>query len=248
MYVRLAFSVAAHMEPDILIVDEVLAVGDTEFQKKCLGKMDEITKKEGRTILFVSHNMAAIEQLCTKVILLKNGQISDAGPTKKIVSEYLNSVIRLGEKEIILPEKKSNATFLKISMQNEKGDVTNQFRQNEKFFVNLDFKVLNEILGTDVSVSFRNSSGVEMVFSSLSDAQNGKLENFNPGNYSLKVEFDGGFLMPDDYYLRISIHHPGTENIDTREDIMGFNITENKGPRTLNYGRGCVSLPNRWIK
>ena len=70
MYVRLAFSVAAHMEPDILIVDEVLAVGDAEFQKKCLGKMEEVTKQEGRTILFVSHNMSAIEKLCNRCVLL----------------------------------------------------------------------------------------------------------------------------------------------------------------------------------
>ena len=75
MYVRPAFSVASHMEPDVLLVDEVLAVGDTEFQKKCLGKMDEITKKEGRTILFVSHNLNAIRQLCTRVVLLESGKI-----------------------------------------------------------------------------------------------------------------------------------------------------------------------------
>lgn len=88
MYVRLAFSVAAHMEPDILIVDEVLAVGDMEFQKKCLGKMDDITKKEGRTVLFVSHNMAAIEQLCKKVIVLEKGQVVFQGDTKEGIRRY----------------------------------------------------------------------------------------------------------------------------------------------------------------
>ena len=76
MYVRLAFSVAAHMETDILIIDEVLAVGDAEFQKKCLGKMNEITKEEGRTILFVSHDMEAVKKLCSKVLLLKNGRVN----------------------------------------------------------------------------------------------------------------------------------------------------------------------------
>ncbi|MEI6238276.1 MAG: ABC transporter ATP-binding protein [bacterium] len=88
MYVRLAFSVAAHMEPDILIVDEVLAVGDADFQKKCLGKMGEITKTEGRTILFVSHNMAAIQNLCKKTIWLENGQIKKIGETKDIINSY----------------------------------------------------------------------------------------------------------------------------------------------------------------
>ncbi len=91
MYVRLAFSVAAHMEPDILIVDEVLAVGDIEFQKKCLGKMDEITKKDGRTILFVSHNMGAIKSLCTKTVLLEKGEISNFGPTDQVINSYLHS-------------------------------------------------------------------------------------------------------------------------------------------------------------
>lgn len=91
MYVRLAFAVAAHMEPDILIIDEVLAVGDAEFQKKCLGKMDEITKKEGRTILFVSHNMPAIQSLCEKCIVLEGGMIKFIGPTNEAINDYLNS-------------------------------------------------------------------------------------------------------------------------------------------------------------
>lgn len=88
MYVRLAFSVAAHMEPDILIIDEVLAVGDAEFQKKCLGKMEEITTGEGRTILFVSHNLNAIQQLCSKTIILQNGKIVFEGKTEDAIAFY----------------------------------------------------------------------------------------------------------------------------------------------------------------
>ena len=91
MLVRLGFSVAAHMEPDILLVDEVLAVGDADFQKKCLGKMDEVTHEGGRTILFVSHNMDAIQKLCKKTILLKDGQIEMVGETKNVISRYLNN-------------------------------------------------------------------------------------------------------------------------------------------------------------
>src|SRR5680860_1261222 len=88
MYVRLAFSVAAHMEPDILIIDEVLAVGDAEFQKKCLGKMENITKSEGRTILFVSHNMEAIRQLCSKIVLLNKGKMEKIGTTSDVCLLY----------------------------------------------------------------------------------------------------------------------------------------------------------------
>ncbi|HEX8041794.1 MAG TPA: ABC transporter ATP-binding protein [Chryseosolibacter sp.] len=91
MVVRLAFSVAAHLEPEILMIDEVLAVGDAEFQKKCLGKMDEVTKQEGRTILFVSHNMAAVEHLCTGGILLEKGQIRAHGDIGDVVEKYLAS-------------------------------------------------------------------------------------------------------------------------------------------------------------
>ena len=89
MYVRLAFSVAAHMEPDILLVDEVLAVGDAEFQKKCLGKMEEVTKSEGRTILFVSHNMAAIQRLCPKTVWLEKGKVKEFGETEEVINHYL---------------------------------------------------------------------------------------------------------------------------------------------------------------
>ena len=90
MYVRLAFSVAAHMEPDILLVDEVLAVGDAEFQKKCIGKMEDIVRKTGRTIFFVSHNMGAIEQLCKKTLVLNHGQITFFGNTEEAIKKYFN--------------------------------------------------------------------------------------------------------------------------------------------------------------
>jgi lipopolysaccharide transport system ATP-binding protein len=91
MYVRLAFSIAAHLEPDILIVDEVLAVGDAEFQKKCLGKVEEVAQNDGRTILLVSHNMGLISALCRNAILLDGGQVTRAGPVHEVISHYYSS-------------------------------------------------------------------------------------------------------------------------------------------------------------
>ena len=91
MYVRLAFAVAAHLEPDIIIVDEVLAVGDAEFQEKCLGKMKDVSEKDGRTVLFVSHNMGAIQSLCEKCLLLKNGRVQLIGSISDVVSSYIES-------------------------------------------------------------------------------------------------------------------------------------------------------------
>ena len=91
MYVRLAFAVAAHLEPEILIIDEVLAVGDTPFQKKCLGKMGDVAPDDGRTVLFVSHNMGALSQLCELGILLEQGRVTNIGPTKDVIKAYLKS-------------------------------------------------------------------------------------------------------------------------------------------------------------
>src|SRR5687768_5121330 len=90
MYMRLAFAVAAHLEPDILIVDEVLAVGDAEFQRKCIGKMKEVSSQKGRTILFVSHSMQAITHLCTQALLLQKGKITAAGQPTHVVNQYFS--------------------------------------------------------------------------------------------------------------------------------------------------------------
>lgn len=105
MYVRLAFAVAAHLESEILIMDEVLAVGDAEFQKKCLGKMNDVASKEGRTVLFVSHNMAAVSQLCSEAIFLKSGTLQKQGPVSEIIDLYLQadgSTAILGSEKSIL--------------------------------------------------------------------------------------------------------------------------------------------------
>ena len=100
MYVRLAFGVAAHLEPEILIVDEVLAVGDAEFQKKCLGKMKDVSGKDGRTVLFVSHNMTAMNSLCDSVIYMRNGKISQIGETTEIINAYLSSGTEISSRKI----------------------------------------------------------------------------------------------------------------------------------------------------
>jgi lipopolysaccharide transport system ATP-binding protein len=104
MYVRLAFAVAAHLEPEILIVDEVLAVGDAEFQKKCLGKMQEVASGDGRTVLFVSHNMGAVRRLCHSAVYLQNGQVVNLGPADQIVDQYLNQALPDGM-EIALSDR-----------------------------------------------------------------------------------------------------------------------------------------------
>ncbi len=124
MYVRLAFAVAAHLESEILIVDEVLAVGDAEFQKKCLGKMGEVSKGEGRTVLFVSHNMGAIKELCKTAILMNNGKISNIGSSNNIVREYLSNPSKISTPTDFLNDYKSRrgegeVRFTQVEINND---------------------------------------------------------------------------------------------------------------------------------
>ena len=114
MYVRLAFAVAAHLESEILVVDEVLAVGDAEFQKKCLGKMNDVKNTQGRTVLFVSHNMAAIKDLCNKSVLLKNGQLEKTGSTNEIVRHYLSNPVTIKSEKDLLNDTSSRRGYGEI--------------------------------------------------------------------------------------------------------------------------------------
>jgi lipopolysaccharide transport system ATP-binding protein len=144
MYVRLAFAVAAHLEPEILLVDEVLAVGDLAFQKKCLGKMEEVTRG-GRTILFVSHNMGAIRRLCQSAIWLDDGRIVENGAVDEVVRDYEeNQLKHFNESSYIVergPEEVKNKSFYisRVEMLNEQGEHANIFRYNEKLFLIVDF-------------------------------------------------------------------------------------------------------------
>jgi len=144
MYVRLAFSVAAHLEPEILLIDEVLAVGDAEFQKKCLGKMDEVSEKEGRTILFVSHNMNAIERLCKKVIVLDNGKlISLSDNIREQINNYLFDKNNLTNNEqwINNGERYNNKDFkpIKMSLTDKKGNVVcNPVSNDEDIWIRIE--------------------------------------------------------------------------------------------------------------
>lgn len=248
MYVRLAFAVAAHLEPEILLIDEVLAVGDTQFQKKCLGKMQNISKDEGRTILFVSHNLRAIEQLCDKCVLLEKGKVGLIGETKKVIGGYLNEMIPSRKNEIKLKVKRdADISFSKIFLTSKEGKVTYHFLQPEDFCINLELIVFKETKNVDVSISINNSQNT-IIYSSLSDIKRGQLKNFLPGKYAFRVKFSGGYLMPDNYFIHLYVHHPGTINIDAREDVLGFTVSATQqGGSTLNYGRGCVSLPNKWL-
>ncbi|MCK5460168.1 ABC transporter ATP-binding protein [Candidatus Parcubacteria bacterium] len=161
MYVRLAFSVAAHMEPDILLVDEVLAVGDADFQKKCLGKMDEVTKKAGRTILFVSHNMNAIQNLCKRCILLKDGRVEMIGETKNVIKLYLKKNVKNFKKNYYKHRKGNREIEItNIKLLNKNFKEVNFLITGQECIIAIDYKSkLHKLNDIDFSLSLKDKYG-----------------------------------------------------------------------------------------
>jgi len=164
MYVRLAFAVAAHLEPEILVVDEVLAVGDAEFQKKCLGKMEDVSSRNGRTVLFVSHNMRAVERLCGRALLLQDGKIAQHGFTKQVIAEYLGSGMRqTGERVWASPAKgpgDESVRLRAVRAVGADGKVASEFKVTEPFGIETEFWVLSPGFLLDVGLKFYNEDGI----------------------------------------------------------------------------------------
>jgi lipopolysaccharide transport system ATP-binding protein len=155
MYMRLAFAVAAHMEPEILLVDEVLAVGDMAFQKKCMGKMESVAT-EGRTVLFVSHNMAAIQGLCHKTMLIENGEIVFEGETSKAIERYTLSGEVAGDAKISLKDHPNRVPGCEAVLQELEirvnGELSTNFGMGENIEVAISFKSFEAIRGVALSV------------------------------------------------------------------------------------------------
>lgn len=193
MYVRLAFSVAAHMEPDILIIDEVLAVGDAEFQKKCLGKMDEITKKEGRTILFVSHNMEAIKKLCPKSILMSKGKIKMFKNTTEVIESYTKNISNEINSDNLSQRKDKkglqNTIFKKISFYNENNQEISHAISGKTLLVGLSYSSKKSDALNDCRIEFsvKNIMGQDLFICST-QFTNKKLKLPSSGEIICKIE------------------------------------------------------------
>lgn len=190
MYVRLAFAVAAHLDPEILVVDEVLAVGDAKFQKKCLGKMSDVAG-EGRTVLFVSHNMAAIETLCENACLLESGKLVEIGPSSEIINQYLESNQSSG----LIKEQSNDITFLGLQYQN--------IKINENINISVPFRVNgNNLEGVRANIAVTNEDGVKIIRLQSDLLQNGFDLQVNKA-YSIDFVIESPNLAPGKYYLNI---------------------------------------------
>ena len=197
MTVRLGFSIAAHLEPDILVVDEVLAVGDAEFQKKAIGKMQDVSKGGGRTVLFVSHNMAAVKSLCNSVVLLKDGLFHEAGSPSLVIDNYLKQNSKNNSIYTCSEDKNNDLFFQCIKVLNY--DRNNIFYTSENLVIFIEIKSKKEIKNVNVNVFFKNSEDV-LVFVTVSD-----VFNLNEGINFLKCNIPGGVLNDIPYYLDFMI-------------------------------------------
>ena len=223
MTVRLAFAVAAHLDPDILVIDEVLAVGVAEFQKKAIGKMQDISNRDGRTVLFVSHNMAAVKSLCTRALVLQHGTTVFEGNTNEAVDFYLKSDVI--HKSAVYKNKapKDNADILGVAIINSESQITNVFGFDDNIYLNIKIKTSMALLSYAV-LSFRVIDQKERVIFSSQISLSDYVER--QGEYSFIVELPYKTLVPNDYRITIGYHVPNKEIINRLENIVSFSIEE----------------------
>ena len=223
MYVRLAFSVAAHMEPDILIIDEVLAVGDAEFQKKCLGKMEDITKTQGRTILFVSHNMGAIQSLCSKCVLLDHGSIVMVGKTSEVINLY--TAPKEKASTVTLDSRGKEVNVEKIWLENELGKKIATAEMGDNIFLNVEYFIEKEIPSMDIS-ALVSKDGVSLFQSSDIDTNEAVRYHRQPGLYMTRVKLPTQIFKEGVYIIQVRV---GTDkNISDPNATVKFKIINTK--------------------
>lgn len=233
MYVRLAFAVAAHLEPEILIVDEVLAVGDAEFQSKCLGKMEEVSKGQGRTVLFVSHNMAMISRLCAKGIWLHNGECKYCGPMQKAILKYRDSLTNAPQvikKQLDAPDA---VQFISVYTSDANGKPADTFMHNDSICLSATIhipKVLWELTFA-LSLYDQNRTRIFTIHEPL------KRYNLKDGMLTLQVVFSKGFIVPGAYSWVMCLVIPGVDLYDLQDDVCRFTV-EDAGSEFAMYAAG----------
>jgi lipopolysaccharide transport system ATP-binding protein len=230
MYVRLAFSVAAHLEPEILMMDEVLAVGDAAFQQKCLDKMHEI-RKQGRTILFVSHDMAAITRLCKRVVLLQNGKIAFDGEPREVVKHYLSSSLKTGalrEWENLQDAPGDQVVRLRrVRVRTENGDTISVVDIQKPFGIELTYDILEEGHTLVPVIEFYNEEGLEL-FSTHDTSTEWRRRLRRRATYTSTVWIPGNLLAEGSLVGHVSImsHFPTTVLHAHERNAIAFQVVD----------------------
>ena len=203
MRVRLAFAVAAHLQPEILLVDEVLAVGDIEFQRKCIGRMERVAR-DGRTVLLVSHNLGTVRALCQRALLLDAGRLARLGPAVDVVEEYLAShAVTAAEQEIATADHRGGVREIRLLRVTLRDGVTGRFvvHWNERIRLRLELAVLTPLEDVSFGVGIRTLEGVS-IFTVHHDDDGADRWQWSPGHYAVELEVDNG-LRPGLYRLHV---------------------------------------------
>ena len=232
MTVRLAFSVAAHLEPEILIIDEVLAVGDAEFQKKCLNKMEDVGN-EGRTVLFVSHNMPAVGRLCDRVILLKSGQIVEDGPTDEVIGKYLNSDQGTNAMKVWDdPEQAPGKDAVKLRafrVVNQQDEVTEHFDIRDPICVEMTYDVIRDDVILMPNIFFWKDLEI-CAFGSIDNDPEWRERPRPIGTYTSMVEIPGNFLSHGRFFVNIALHTLKPMVVQFYEQkVVSFHVLDRSG-------------------
>jgi lipopolysaccharide transport system ATP-binding protein len=264
MYVRLAFAVAAHLEPEILVVDEVLAVGDAGFQKKCLGKMGEVAK-EGRTVLFVSHNMGAIGQLCDRCILLENGNKKMDGPSESVIAAYLEQSSQTNNLSPIVKfdsNPELDMQILSLAIYNHEGNLSSELDRSKPFIIQMEYQVHTPVEGATIELIIETEYPIHtfIIRSYDSDMDPERAEAREKGIYLARIEFPGMLLNIAQYQIRAWIWKPQGGQSDGKECIYNevgpgrllFTLHD-KGTFAAyaighmgNQRQGLLAIPLKW--
>jgi lipopolysaccharide transport system ATP-binding protein len=246
MYVRLAFAVAAHLEPEILIVDEVLAVGDIAFQKKCLGKMEDVSTKEGRTILFVSHNMGQISSLCKTGILLNKGRVEMQGNIQEVISEYFNYSGNDDITEFTYDDSSEKEFFIKkITLLNSRNEECKNFAHNESINLSIEVKKNKHLSDVILGVHFYDIYDKRIFTTQIAISD----ITFDGNCKKFHLQIPDSFLTPNTYYFSVGVHIPNIQVIDEKEKVGNLTIYDN-GSDFFKYPigeYGVVFANSKWI-
>jgi lipopolysaccharide transport system ATP-binding protein len=249
MYMRLAFAVAAHLEPEILIVDEVLSVGDAEFQKKCLGRMQNVAQDEGRTVLFVSHNLQAIRQLCERVVLLRQGQVAFTGEPHIGINGYLNQGTEDHSATLDLtsyPRARAPEAARLLSMRflDEEGRPATRIAWPGSLEVEVRFRVEHPMKRLDIPMAVTHAEGLR-VFSEAYSDQHGKLD-LQPGEYTLRFSLPLRFFKLESYFMTIGLYDDGRHGDFVDGLPLPEVVNEAADPHTESLRWGVVRVPVEW--
>lgn len=235
MQLRLAFAVAAFLEPEILIIDEVLAVGDAEFQKKCLGKMEDVSKS-GRTILFVSHHMAAVKKLCKNGILLSNGKVEAIGTSEEITNLYLKEGLKSSTEKIWNKDnqKSKKITIVRAAVYAEGLTPNDPIKTSDNIILEIDFTNHLDKSNIDVTLDIFDSAGVHLTHFGMVCDPNGRLP---VGVFRTRGILPGNILNTNQYTINVLFGLGQSEVLLQESDILSFELVDAIASRGKNFNK-----------